>query len=477
MISLNWVKDYIDIEDQDVYELASSITKAGINVEQVISRDIKGLVIGEIKSVEDHPDSDHLHICMVDVGTDTLQIICGAHNVREKLKVIVALPGSILPGDFEIKKSKIRGVESNGMICALFELGLEEKTDETYAKGITELSNDAPVGGNPISYLGLDDTLYDLDVHKHRNNDCYYHIGFAYEIAAILNRKVKLPSVDFKTIKEDIKSNFNLKVDTKKCSYYTARLVRDVTIGESPEFIQKRLTALFKVLKQASVDKKAYTISDSNTAVAATGKTIRQVVEENFDLNAWAEGFIINAIACPPDVGYSSFYMSFDNSSTGDKKLRFDCPWDFDSNFGNRSRLCEGGDSGEKDPYYLDRTSNMWLQCLSKLDFFINDYVKPLWNKVRNEKVFEDCIDMLKVYYKVYANEHKKNFAKWTKIAAQDGDNVGTYFNGELRSIFKNTDENSRKNAQKETINWFSKRVNYFERKWGENRPNLPTIS
>ena len=243
MISLNWVKDYIDIEDQDVYELASSITKAGINVEDVISRDIKGLVIGEIKSVEDHPDSDHLHICMVDVGTDTLQIICGAHNVREKLKVIVALPGSILPGDFEIKKSKIRGVESNGMICALFELGLEEKTDETYANGITELSNDAPVGGNPISYLGLDDTLYDLDVHKHRNNDCYYHIGFAYEIAAILNRKVKLPSVDFKTIKEDIKSSFNLKVDTKKCSYYTARLVRDVTIGESPEFIQKRLIA------------------------------------------------------------------------------------------------------------------------------------------------------------------------------------------------------------------------------------------
>ena len=233
MISLNWVKDYIDIEDQDVYELASSITKAGLNVEDVISRDIKGLVIGEIKSVEDHPDSDHLHICMVDVGTDTLQIICGAHNVREKLKVIVALPGSILPGDFEIKKSKIRGVESNGMICALFELGLEEKTDETYAKGITELSNDAPVGGNPISYLGLDDTLYDLDVHKHRNNDCYYHIGFAYEIA----------SVDFKTIKEDIKSSFNLKVDTKKCSYYTARLVRDVTIGESPEFIQKRLIA------------------------------------------------------------------------------------------------------------------------------------------------------------------------------------------------------------------------------------------
>lgn len=242
------------------------------------------------------------------------------------------------------------------------------------------------------------------------------------------------------------------------------------------KFIQNRLTALFKVLKQAAVDKKAYTINDSNTAVAANGKTVRQVVEENFDLNAWAEGFIINAIACPPDVGYSSFYMSFDNSATGDKRLRFDCPWDFDSNFGNRRNLCEGGDSGQKDPYYLDRTSNLWLQMLSKLDFFIDDYVKPLWNKVRNDKVFENCIDMLKVYYKVYANEHKKNFNKWQSIDPDDS-SVLQYWSGELRDAFKRVDENSRKAAQKETINWFSKRVNYFERKWGENRPNLPTIS
>ena len=248
--------------------------------------------------------------------------------------------------------------------------------------------------------------------------------------------------------------------------------------SEQVKFIKNRLTALFKVLKQAAVDKKAYTIDNAtNTAVAApSSKTVRQCVEENFDLKAWAEGFIINGIACPPDLGYSSFYMSFDNSATGDKKLRFDNPWDFDSNFGNRSQLIEGGDSGSKDPYYLNRTSNMWIQMLSKLDFFIEDYVKPLWNQVRNEKVFEKCVEMLKVYYKVYANEHKKNFTKWPKIAAQDGDNVGTYFNGELRSIFKNTDENSRKNAQKETINWFSKRVNYFENKWGENRPNLPTV-
>ena len=241
------------------------------------------------------------------------------------------------------------------------------------------------------------------------------------------------------------------------------------------KFIQDRVTALFKVLKKGAVDKQAYTINSSNQAVAASGKTVRQAIEENFDLKAWAEGFIINAIACPPDVGYSSFYMSFDNSPKGDKKLRFDCPWDFDSNFGNRSQLCEGGDSGSKDPYYLDRTSNMWLQCLSKLDFFITDYVKPLWNAVREEKVFENCIDMLKVYYQVYANEYKKNFTKWTSINPDDP-NVSSYFGGELRSVFKQVDESSRKKAQTETINWFSKRVNYFEKKWGQNRASLPTI-
>ena len=243
MISLNWVGDYIDIKDQDVNELAQKITRAGINIEGVVTHHMDNLVIGEIKKVEEHPDSDHLHVCRVNIGDEELQIVCGAPNVREGLKVIVAKVGAILPGDFEIKKSKIRGVESSGMMCALFELGLEEKTDENYAKGIAELADDAPVGEDPLVYLGLDDTLYDLDIHKHRNNDCYYHIGFAYEIACILNRKVTLPSLDFKVNKENIKDKFKLKVDTDKCSYYMARMVKNVKIGESPDFIKKRLTA------------------------------------------------------------------------------------------------------------------------------------------------------------------------------------------------------------------------------------------
>ena len=245
MINLEWVKDYIDISDQDLHELSVKITEAGINVEKVITNKIDNLVIGEVKSCVDHPDSDHLHLCQVDVGNDKLQqIVCGAPNVREGIKVIVALPGAVLPGDFAIKASKIRGVESNGMICALYELGLEEKNDETYAKGIEELGSNAVVGSDPLVYLGLEDTLYELDIHKHRNNDCYYHIGFAYEISAILNRKVKLPDLSYSEDKDNINNHFKLKVETSKCPYYLAKMVTNVEIGESPDFIKRRLLSV-----------------------------------------------------------------------------------------------------------------------------------------------------------------------------------------------------------------------------------------
>jgi len=243
MISINWVKDYIDIDDQDVYELSKKITKAGINVEAVVSHHIEGLIIGQIKKIEEHPESETLHVCFVDVGREELQIVCGAQNIYEGMKVVVAQEGTMLPGNVEIKRSKLRGVDSCGMMCALWELELAEKPEDIYASGIHDLGSDAPVGGDPLVYLGLDDTLYDLDIHKHRNNDCYYHIGFAYEIACILNRKVKLPELDFKTVKEKINDHFKLEVETDKCTYYMAREVRNVKIGESPEFIKKRLVS------------------------------------------------------------------------------------------------------------------------------------------------------------------------------------------------------------------------------------------
>lgn len=241
MISLEWLNDYVDIENIDPKELAVQITKAGVNVEKVITNHIDNLTVGEVIECENHPNSDHLHICKVNVGDKVLQIVCGAPNVRKGLKVIVALEGAILPGNFEIKKGVIRGVESCGMLCALYELGLEEKTEETYNKGICELDSNAKVGEDPLKVLNIDSTLYELDIHKHRNNDCFYHIGFAYEVGAILNKKVKLPSLETNPIEDKIENYFDLKVETNKCPYYLAKMVKDVTIKESPDFIKKRL--------------------------------------------------------------------------------------------------------------------------------------------------------------------------------------------------------------------------------------------
>ena len=242
MISMKWVKDYVDLEGEDLNELAVKITKAGVNVEKVITTHMDNVVVGEVVDCIDHPDSDHLHVCQVLTGDkEPRQIVCGASNVRKGIKVIVALPGAVLPGDFKIESGAIRGQKSDGMICALFELGLEEKTEETYAKGIAELDSDATVGMNALEYLGLDDTVYELDVHKHKNNDCYYHIGFAYEVATILNKKVTLPKSTYKENKDDVKNYVSLKVDTELCPYYLGRMVKNVKVGESPKWMQERL--------------------------------------------------------------------------------------------------------------------------------------------------------------------------------------------------------------------------------------------
>ena len=141
-ISTNWLKDYINIENYDLKDLANKITNIGVNVEGISGgMNIPNLIVGEVLSAENHPDSDHLHVCKVNVGNEILQIVCGAPNARKGIKVIVSLVGAVLPGNFEIKLSKIRGVESCGMLCALSELGLEDE----YKGGIHELPENAVV--------------------------------------------------------------------------------------------------------------------------------------------------------------------------------------------------------------------------------------------------------------------------------------------------------------------------------------------
>lgn len=239
-ISMNWVSDYVDLKGIDLKELALKITKAGVNVEKVITNELNNLVVGEVLECSDI-EGTHLHLCKVDTGLDVRQIVCGAPNVRKGQKVVVSLPGAILPGNIEIKESKIRGFESKGMLCALSELGLEEDTEENHKKGIHELPADAKVGDDALIYLGGTDTIYELDLNPNRNIDCTNHIGFAYEVASVLGRKVTLPSTNTNPIKENIKDHFNLSVETENCYLYSAKMVKDVEIKESPNFIKERL--------------------------------------------------------------------------------------------------------------------------------------------------------------------------------------------------------------------------------------------
>ena len=238
-ISVNWINEYVDVKDLDKKKLADEITNAGVNVENVKEYNFNNLVVGQIVSCEKHPASDHLNICIVDTGREKLQIICGADNVREGIKVVVALEGAVLPGDFKIEKRKLLGVESCGMICALYELGLADK-ETTYDDGIHILDDSAKVGEDATKYLNADDTIYTLDLNPNRN-DCLSHLGFAYEVASVLDKEITMPETSHGEIDESIKDNLSLEVDTDLCPMYLSKMVRDVKIGPSPDFIKNRL--------------------------------------------------------------------------------------------------------------------------------------------------------------------------------------------------------------------------------------------
>ncbi len=240
-LSRKFLSDYIDTSDIEITKLANDMTSIGNEYDECGKLiNATNLIIGEVMECEMHPDSDHLHVCKVNVGKEVLNIVCGAPNVRKKIKVIVALPGAVLPGG-EIKKGVIRGVESNGMICSIEELGLDHKyLKPEDIEGICELGEDAIVGEDPIKYLNLDDEVIDFELTSNRG-DLLSVLGMAYEIGALYNRKVNPIKLNYPTIPG--KMNFNLKIDTKKCSLFLAKKAMNVTIKESPDFIKKRLMA------------------------------------------------------------------------------------------------------------------------------------------------------------------------------------------------------------------------------------------
>ncbi len=242
-LSTNFLKDYLDIDinsKEAVHELAEDMTKVGNEYDsEGMLIEATNLVIGEVLECEMHPDSDHLHVCKVNTGKETLQIVCGAPNVRKGLKVIVALPGAKLPGG-EIKKSVIRGQESNGMLCSIAELGIESKfLKEEDKAGIHELDNDAPVGGEPIEYMHMKDGVIDFELTANRG-DLLSILGMAYEVGAIYDKKVK--PIDL-THKDNGKLDFKLNIATDNCTLFLAKKVENVKIHESTPEMKEKLMA------------------------------------------------------------------------------------------------------------------------------------------------------------------------------------------------------------------------------------------
>lgn len=242
ILSKKFVQDYVKIP-VDIQKLASDMTNIGNEYDScgpLLSA--TNLTIGEVLECEMHPNSDHLHVCKVNVGKEVLQIICGAPNVRKGIKVIVAQDGAVLPGGV-IKKSKIRGVESNGMLCSIAELGLDHKfLKEKDINGIHEFPSDVEVGGNPIEALGLDDEVIDFELTSNRG-DLLSVLGLAYEVGALYNEDVKEVECSYQEKGEDINKHFQVKVQTDACPLFLAKKVNHVVIKESPEFIKNRLIA------------------------------------------------------------------------------------------------------------------------------------------------------------------------------------------------------------------------------------------
>lgn len=241
-LSIKLLNQYVKVDDIDPSELAKKITSIGLEVEgmHTLAQGDK-LVIGYVHECTMHPDSDHLHVCQVEVAPGVMnQIVCGAPNVGAGQKVIVALPGCTLGEGFVIKQSKIRGQESNGMICSIAELGLNSRflKDED-RDGIHVLSEDAPIGEDALAYLGLDDTILEIGLTPNRA-DCMAMTAIAYEVAAILGREVTIPEVNHY---DELQSDIQVSIETDKCTYFSGKLVKGVITKESPAWLKNYLMA------------------------------------------------------------------------------------------------------------------------------------------------------------------------------------------------------------------------------------------
>lgn len=244
LISNEWLKEYVTIDDS-VSNLAERITRTGIEVDDLIdyTKDIKNLVVGFVKSKEKHPDADKLNVCQVDIGEDEpVQIVCGAPNVDAGQYVIVAKVGGRLPGGIKIKRAKLRGERSEGMICSLQEIGISSNyIPKSFESGIYVFSESQVPGTDALQALYLDDQVMEFDLTPNRA-DALSMIGTAYEVAALYNTKMTKPETTSNELELSANDELTVTIENvDKVPYYSARVVHDVTIEPSPIWMQARL--------------------------------------------------------------------------------------------------------------------------------------------------------------------------------------------------------------------------------------------
>ncbi len=241
-VSLNWLKKYVDLENISTEDIVSKLTMSGLEVEEYFDQNekYKNFVVGHVKSKEKHPDADKLTVCTVSDGNEDLQVICGASNVEAGQKIVFAPIGSTIPnGNFKIKKAKIRGVESHGMICAEDELELSDDHS-----GIMVLDENLEEGTSITEALGLNDVILEIAITPNRP-DALSHIGVARDLSALFNLELKIPKVELKEVEKDINDFAKIEIeDEVNCPRYSARVVTDVTIKESPGWLKDRLLSI-----------------------------------------------------------------------------------------------------------------------------------------------------------------------------------------------------------------------------------------
>lgn len=283
-LPISWLKEYAAVGTSTPVEIAESLLKVGFEVEEIIElgTDIEKVVSAKVISMNDHYNSNHLHVCMVDIGNEILQVVCGAPNVKVGIVVPCALNGAKLPGNIEIKTGEIRGIRSYGMLCSGAELGVDDTViDGAEVNGLLVLPPNTPLGMDICEVLGLHDYVLDVSVTANRP-DCQSIVGLAREVAASMGVRFTMPSLKYKTVPNSPDYYFpTVDIESDKCSRYTGRLIKDVKIEKSPKWMRDRLRM---------VD-----IRPINNIVDITNYVLMEIGQplHSFDLRFIKEGIVV----------------------------------------------------------------------------------------------------------------------------------------------------------------------------------------